>query len=259
MNTSHDNYRFRRTGRMVALVTASVLAACIAATVAFSARSTGSTPDPKDGQFHRVEGGELTTKRPTLRDARAPLSTEEIGYALHLAKTAERMPQATTDVQGSGHAQLLYVDLPPMGSVTSDDRLAVVMVYDYTSDRAYQVRVNLTAAEAEAADSEPQLQPPPAPDEAASAMQIAIESELALAFQSQFEQLNGLPLLSPTQVTYRAGIWTYDETTTGGKQCGEHRCVELLVRDPSGTYLDTGGFVVDLTARKVIDLDGGQS
>lgn len=259
MNNVQIDSSPRRNVRLIVIPAVAALLTGIVITVALAARSTGDTPDPADGQFHRLDGNKFSTERPKLREARAPLSTDEIGYAVHLAATADGMPQTATDIAGNKGAQLLYADLPPLGGVKSDDRLAAVSLYDYKSDLAYQVRVNLSTGTAEKAKTDPVLQPPPVADEAAAAMQLALDPGLGLQFQTQFEQSNGLPLLSPDQVNYQAGIWTYDETTRAGKACGKHRCVQLLVRNPSGEYLDTGDFVVDLSTRTVVNLHGGKS
>lgn len=224
---------------------------------ALSSKSTGGPTEANDGKVHTVNGGALPADRPKLRESRAPLSPEEVGFAVRLATQADSLPPAATDVRGKPGAQFLYADLPRLSEANGDQRLVVVMLYDYTSDRAYQVLVNLNTEHATSTDSAADLQPPPAADEADAAVQLALESKIDLAFRSEFESSNGIPLLSPDQVSYKAGAWLYDESTPGGEKCRKHRCLQLLIRDSSGAYLDTVDFVVDLTNKSIVQLRGG--
>lgn len=225
--------------------------------VVVSSRSVSGPTNVADGETHKVGDGDLPTSRPALRASRAPLSPAESGYAAHLATSSLGGPQPT-DVRGDKQAQVLFVDLPRL-SEASSDRVAVVMLYDYATDLASQVTVNLSTGRVLGSDSDAELQPPPAPDEADAAMRLAIESDIKLAFTREFEESNGVPLLSLDQVGYRAGAWKYVEGSRDGKQCGKHRCVQLLVQEPSGSYLDTGDFVVDLTQRSIVTLETGGS
>lgn len=258
MTEAENDRRKARSATRVALPALAALLTSGLVVFALSAQSTGSQPDTKDGKVHTVNGGKLPTDRPKLRASRAPLSPEEVGYATQLAITANSLPPGMTDVHGEPGPQFLYSDLPRIAEADGNKRLAMVMLYDYTSDRAYQVLVDLTSKQADAADSAPNLQPPPAADEADAALQIALETSVRLNFRQEFEALNGIPLLSPDQVSYKAGTWLYDETTPDGKECGTHRCLQLIVRDSSGAYLDTRDFVVDLTSKSIVKPRGGK-
>lgn len=246
---------WRRLGPSVVLAG---IALCIGATVlaTVSGRSVGSpaTSDPDD--FSVAGTGELPTRRPDLRPARAPLSAEEAGYAAWLAKKRSEIPAGATDVRGEPGAQVLYTDLPGVADAEGGARLAVVALYDYTGDLGYQVVVDLTASTVRSTDSHPELQPPIVPDEADAAVEIALASSQPLAFRDQFEEEMGVPLLTREQVSYSAGAWRYDGTAPEGKVCGKHRCAQILVQSPSGSYLSTSDFVVDLTARTVLVLRG---
>ncbi len=225
---------------------ATVLAAALVTTAAVGVDRGKSGTD-----FHVAGDGSLPSERPELRASRAPLSTEETGYALQLASGAPELAGAT-DVQGRPGPQPLYVDLPPLAESTHGHRQAVVMVYDYTAGRAVQLLVDLRAGAVVSAESDPELRPPLARDEADAAMEIALGSSVRPAFRAQFESVQGIPVLSPAQVGYAAGVWADNATTAGAQACATHRCARLLVSLPSGDYLDTTDFVVDLTAGSVV-------
>lgn len=219
-----------------------------------SSRSSGGPVDPADGRVHRVGDGGLPTERPKLRAARAPLSPAETGYSARLAAASSEIPAGATDVRGAPGPQVLFIDLPRLAESRPGHRLVTVMLYDYTSDRGYDVQVDLTADAVTRVTTDPLLQPPPAVDEAAVALDIALASDQQLTFRHQFEEANGVPLLGASQVKNSAGIWTFDGAGPHGQQCGEHRCVRLLVQDPSGTFFDTSDFVIDLTTKSVVTI-----
>jgi hypothetical protein len=229
---------------------ASVVVGLVLLTV--SSRSSGGPTDPADGRVHKVGSGSLPTERPKLRAARAPLSPTETGYAATLAAASDKIPDDATDVRGADGPQVLFIDLPRFAEHKDRHRLVTVTLYDYTSDRGYQVQVDLTADEVTRVETDPVLQPPPADDESQVALDIVLASDHELTFRHQFEKANGVPLLGASQVRHSAGIWTFDGTGHHAQQCGEHRCVRLLVEDRSGTFFDTSDFVVDLTTKSVV-------
>lgn len=212
-----------------------------------STGATGST------DFRVAGDGSLPTKRPTLGDARDPLSTEETGYAVQIATSASSIPAGATDVHGAAGPQTLYADIPD-ADVDASVRTALVVLYDYTGNRAYQQFVDLRARRVVRSKSAAGLQPPTTHDEADVAIDIALKAATP-RFIAAFEQAEGMPLVSPDQIHYVAGAWRYDRTTRGGKACGAHRCAQLLVSTPAGTYLDTTDFVVDLSARQLVMLE----
>ncbi|MFI5430071.1 hypothetical protein [Aeromicrobium sp. UC242_57] len=212
---------------------------------------TGTEKQPSDS-FTVAGDGELPTKRPDLGDSRDPLSTNETGYAIHLASTATSIPDDATDVRGESGPEFLYADLPD--DVDGTGRKALVVLYDYTGNKTYHQLVNLKTGDVTSKSAQ-RLQPPPSPDEAKTATTIAINADPALPFSTQFAESEGVPLISSEQVGYVAGAWTFDGTTVRGKSCGTDRCVQLMVKTTSGIYLSTLDFVVNLSTGDVISLE----
>ncbi|MFI5430083.1 hypothetical protein [Aeromicrobium sp. UC242_57] len=115
--------------------------------------------------------------------------------------------------------------------VDSSGRQAVIALYDYTANKTYRQTVNLQTGAVTSASAR-RLQPPPSPDEAAAAITIAIKAHKKQVFARQFEQSEGVPLVSPDQVSYVAGAWVFDGTTTTGRSCGLDRCAQPSSRHP---------------------------
>lgn len=241
----------RRTTRL-AVAGSLATAAAVGALVVSQTGVTGAEKDPTE--FTVVGDGELETKRPSLNDSRDPLSTEETSYAIHIASTDSSIPQNATNVSREPAPEFLYADISD-ADVDAGGRTALVVLYDYSGNKTYHQLVDLKAGKVTRSRSAARLQPPVSADEAKTAITIAINSDERLPFLKQFEESVGVPLVSPEQVSYAAGAWTYDETTARGSSCGVERCARLVVSTPSGAYLGTTDFVVNLSTGKTITLE----
>lgn len=242
----------RATRRSRLIAAAALAAAAVSATLMIN-QSGVTGAEKKDSSVFTVAGdGELPTRKPTLGDTRDPLSTDETGYAIQLASTDASMPKDATDVDGEDGPEFLYADVPD--DVDSTGRKALVVLYDYTGNRTYHQLVDLKTGKVSSKSAE-RLQPPTSSDEATTAITIAINADVKLPFAAQFEESEGVPLISPEQVGYVAGAWVYDGSTSGGSSCGIDRCARLMVTTPSGNYLATTDFVVNLSTGTAIRLE----
>lgn len=244
------------TRRARAITGASLAATAVAAALIVGQTGViGAEDDSKRSTAFTVAGdGSLPTKRPTLGEAREPLSTDETGYAIRIASADASIPQSATDVHGKAGAQVLYADIPD-ADVDAGGRRALVVLYDYTGNRTYHQLVDLKAGTVTRSKNAAKLQPPTSADEADAAIAIALSAAEPPKFVTDFEKAEGVPLVSPKQITYVAGAWTYDGTTVGGKECGADRCAQLAVSTASGAYLNTTDFVVDLSTKKLVTLE----
>lgn len=238
--------------KIVALCAALVIAAVVTALAISQTWVSGAEPTDHT-EFTVVGDGELPTDKPKLGDARDPLSTDETGYAIHLASTDSSIPADATNVRGKAGPQFIYADIP--ADVDSTGRKAVVVLYDYTGNSVYQQLVNLKTGTITSKRGT-KVQPPPSPDESTAAVEIAITAKPTLTLAKQFEEVEGVPLVSPDQISYSAGSWVYDKTTTRGQECGTNRCIQLILKTSSGIYLDTTNLVVDLSAGHIVNLRG---
>lgn len=213
--------------------------------------ATGAAAERKSSAFAVVGDGSLPDDRPELLRPRDPLTAAETGYAIHRAITHPSVPSGATDVRGEPGPEVLFADLPDAAGA-STRREAVVNLYDYSSDTALQQVVDLASGSVSSVQS-PDLHPPLSSAEGEVALRLAIDKGPAsLAMKQQFEQVHGSPLVGADQVGHVAGVFIYDGTTAFGGECGRHRCAQLLIRLPSGDYLDTTDFVIDLSTKTVI-------
>lgn len=223
----------------------------VATTLVVNQQDVSAADSGKSNTFSTVGDGDLPTSKPKLGAARESLSANETGYAIHLASTASSVPSDATDVLGKAGPEFLYADLPE-GDFDATSRKAVVVLYDYTSDKTYNQLVDLTAGKVLSSTPSKGLQPPTSTTEADVAVKVAIESPKELAFKAEFEAAQGVPLISSEQVDYVAGAWVFDGTTASGQECGQDRCAQLMMSTASGSYLGTVDFVVNLSTQSIV-------
>ena len=236
----------------VATATGGVIVALsllVGPSLATSASPPGRTGQPST-EFTAIGDGALPTTRPSLRPPRAPLSTHERGYAITLALRAAG--EEVRDARGTPGAEVLLVDLP-LKDPGSDARVVEVSLYDYASDRTIQASVNLTRDSVEQIRTSDDLQLPPSRAEVEVALREAITSDFRPRFLDEFEQLTGASLLAPEQVIVTGVVWHgatppgMGDIGAGDPGCGPERCVQLLIALPSGRYLSTADFFVNLS------------
>lgn len=209
-----------------------------------------------DTEFRVAGDGTLPETRPDLRSPHEPLSTQERGYAVHLARTA--LPVTATDVTGDPGGEVVAADLPPLAE-RSSSRLVSVAIYDYSVDRLHRLLVDLTRRSVVGTESAEGLQLPPTPTEAAVALDLAVKAEPAPRFHREYRAITGNPLLTPDQVRAVAGVWRPAYPAAAGRghtaACGRHRCLQLLIAVPTGQYLNTQDLAVDLSTGSVLTIE----
>ncbi|CAM3412905.1 hypothetical protein NODU109028_15805 [Nocardioides dubius] len=244
------------TGRRIGLLAGgAVVAGLLVAVQQWHQQPADGAHDEGRPDAYRVVGdGDLPTSRPPLGAPRDALSPEEVGYAIHLATSDTSIPTSTRDVLGKAGPEVLLVGLPD--EETAGRRIAVVSLYDYAADRGYQQRVDLASGAVTSRHARG-LQATISPTEAEVAIQIAIDQSAGLRFATEFEAAQGAPLVAPEQVHFVAGTFRFDGSTLAGDACGRQRCAQLLLQLPSGAYLNTSDFVVNLSTRDVVRINAG--
>lgn len=194
---------------------------------------------------------DLSASKPaSLGKPRDPLSIEELGYAEALA--ARALPASARTLAGEPGGELLSVDLASLDPDTTT-RPVTVTYYDYAADEVLAVRVELYSGQVKGTDEAKGLQPAPAPSEAYAATKLLIESSDGRKLGTEYTAMTGHAITADDLIV-TGGSYYSTSVTRADDACGRHRCVELQVQEPSGTYLSTADYVVDLSAQKVIVL-----
>ncbi|MFT4286293.1 hypothetical protein [Nocardioides sp.] len=240
------------TGATRLLIAAAVAAVIVATALVLGLLHTTPIAAEESAAATTDTLAELPSAKPAeLGQPRDPLSIEEYGYAEALAKAA--LPADATDVAGASGGELLSIDLASMDATTTD-RLVAVTYYDYTAGETVVVTVDLYAGTTTGTATSAKLQPPPSPAETYAATDLLIHAQQGKRLATEYAAITGTPI-SAEAVTATAGSYYDTLPTKVDDDCGEHRCVELQLQEPSGKYLSSIDYVVDLTTKSVIVLN----
>jgi hypothetical protein len=232
-------------------VVITVLAAVLVVAAALITGALRATPTAAEETSASPVGSvdKLPSGKPAdLGEPRDPLSIKEIGYALALAQNS--LPASSTDVAGASGAELLSVDLASMDP-TTETRPVEVTFYDYGNDEVVGVTVELYAGKVADVVSSDKLQPPPSPAETYEATKLLVHSTEGRRVRTEYASITG-SAISADNVIATGGSYYATKAVKTDDKCGTHRCVELQLQDPTGLYLSTADYVVDLSAGEVI-------
>lgn len=175
-----------------------------------------------------------------------PMSGEEVGYARGLAVTAAGT--AGTRVDGTPGLQYLSTDLAESDGAPT--RALTVNSYDYATDELVVQTVDIKTGEIETSRTKG-VQLPPSKREVDTAMVRLLADPASQALKDDYKRTTGVTLTSPDQLDYAGGTWTADPKSTGGEQCGVHRCIFFQLRTDDGRGLVMVDRIVDLSANTI--------
>ncbi|MFC9911322.1 Tat pathway signal sequence domain protein [Streptomyces sp. NPDC127197] len=204
-----------------------------------------------------VEEAPAEGEKGTGRD---PLTDDEIEQAERIA-LSRQLRTSGEDVDGGHGPQRLGVDLadPEAGELDDPDapRRAEATFYDYRNDTLVTRTVNLETGKVERTGTQQGVQPPLTRAEATEAAKLLIADPLGAGLKADYKDATGRELTSPDQLLLNSMVYRASPGAQPAAldQCGEHRCVRLFPKVKNGSWIDARSLVIDLSARKVAELD----
>ncbi|GGS58099.1 hypothetical protein GCM10010156_15870 [Planobispora rosea] len=179
-----------------------------------------------------------------------PLTGEEISRASEIASATLRRRMTT------GQVELLYIERGD-DKAAEDRRRADAYIYDYAANRFIVRTVDLAEGRVVAERAGRGAQPPPSRAEGERAAELLLADRAhGGRIRAAYARAAGRPLRSASDLGLRALVYTPRPAHRGAGACATHRCVRLLVRLPDATWPDTTRIVVDLSAEKILTLEG---
>ena len=193
---------------------------------------------------------------------RDPLTDDEIKQVEQIA-VSRQLFNSSEDVEGERGPQRLTVDLAEPEDDEADEanapRRADVTFYDYRNDTLVTKTIDLDTGKVVETGTQHGVQPPMSRAENAEAAALLIADPLGAGLKADYKDATGKELTSPDQLLFNGAVY---RATPGAQpaaldQCGEHRCVRLFPKVKNGPWIDARSLVIDLSARKVAELDRG--
>ncbi|MFI5494995.1 hypothetical protein [Actinoplanes sp. NPDC051859] len=176
------------------------------------------------------------------------LTTSEVDKARKAAVTPE-LATAAKDVTGAAGPEYLSADITAKG----DGRQAEMYFYDYQANKLVKQVVDLSTGKVAASYSAAGMQLPASEREVATALDLLLANPLATELKDAYQKSTGKPFAGKDDIKVTAHVYKAKPADTGAKQCGEHRCLQLVVETKVG-FIDVNHIIIDLSGRTVARL-----
>lgn len=212
-------------------------------------------------------GGNPATERPRVSDpapgpppvtgtGRDALTDTELDRA-RAAAVDPALAAATTDVTGAKGPEFLSSSLvtePAARNRSGAPRRAALFYYDYRADKLIKQVVDVSSGKVLNSYSAAGMQPPASRREVATALDLLLAHGLGRELREGFAKAAGRPFTGADQLVTTAHTYRARPADSGAKQCGRHRCLQLVVQVSDGPFIDLNHIVVDLSGRTVARL-----
>ncbi|EPH41487.1 hypothetical protein STRAU_5454 [Streptomyces aurantiacus JA 4570] len=187
-----------------------------------------------------------------------PLTDAETERAEKIAlNSTGSLRSSARDVEGDRGPQRLSTNLGENEgdeSAADEARRADIIYYDYEKDTVITKTVNLESGKVESTTSSRNVQPPANKEELSEAARLLIADEHGKGLKEDYKKATGKALTGPGDLDLSGFIFrgeTRKHVPSDLKECGAHRCVQVVAKVKNGPWIDTRAFAVDLSARRV--------
>ena len=133
-------------------------------------------------------------------------------------------------------------------------RRAEVYYYDYRADRLVKQVVDLSTGRVTGSYSATGMQPPAARREIDAALNLLLAGPFGADLRQGFAAATGRAYLGPDDIVASAYIHEARPADTLARECGAHRCLQLVVQAVDGPFVDLDDLIIDLSGRAVVRL-----
>ena len=235
----------KRTAWRAVTIAAAVSAAFAVATLGASA----TPPDPNP----RVAAEQATVSDPQPGPAPVtgvgddPLTRQEVDKARAAALTPQ-LTGSATDVTGGKGPEYLSWEIVEGGQ----GREAAFFFYDYHTDELVKQVVDVVAGKVTGSFRAKDMQRPASDREVATALDLLLADPLGAHVRALYTQVTGRPWTGKDRLKVGAHIYHTRAADTDARDCGKHRCVQLVARVTDGPFVDLNDIIIDLSGRTVV-------
>ena len=177
------------------------------------------------------------------------LTTDEITRARAAALTPKLAAEAE-DVTGAAGPEFLSAELAADSTV----RRAELYFYDYRTDKLIKQVVDLGTGKLTGSYSAAGLHQPAAAREVATALDLVLAGPHAATLGERYARATGRALAGKQDLVVTAHTHRTRPADTAARDCGAHRCLQLVVRAGDGPFVDLDDIIIDLSGRTVARL-----
>ena len=178
-----------------------------------------------------------------------PLTTSELAKARTVAVTPQLAANAR-NVAGEAGPEYLSAEL----DLDRPGRQAEVYFYDYQANKLIKQVVDLKTGKLAKSFSADSMQLPATQPEVDAALDLLLADPAAADLKDAYKKATGKEFAGKDGLTVNAHVFKARAADPTVKQCGKHRCLQLVVETPDGLFIDVHQIIVDLSGRKIARL-----
>jgi hypothetical protein len=176
------------------------------------------------------------------------LTTDEVGRARAVALAP--LTGGTEDVTGAAGPEYLSAELVTDGA----QRRADVYYYDYRAEKLIKQVVDLGTGKVTGSYAAAGMQPPAADREVGTALDLVLASPHAAELRDGYARATGRTYSGKDDIVVTAHVYKARPADTAVRNCGKHRCLQLIVQAADGPFIDLNQIIIDLSGRTVARL-----
>ena len=229
-----------------AATTAAVSVAFAVAALDASAAPTPPPPTAVAAEPPRVSNPSPEPE-PSTGVGDQPLTAAEVDKARPVAVTPE-LSASAKDVTGAKGPEYLSSEIVEGGT----GREAAFYFYDYRTDELVKQVVDVTAGRVTGSFRAKDMQLPAADREVATALDLVLAAPVGADVKALYTKVTGKPWTSKDQLKVEAHVYRARPADTEARECGRHRCLQLVARVTDGPFVDLNDIIIDLSGRTVV-------
>jgi hypothetical protein len=215
-------------------------------------RASASPPSPGTTSGVAAEPARVSDPSPPPEQVAGtggePLTTDEVRRARAAALTPTLAAEAE-DVTGAAGPEYLSAEVGEGAG-----RHAEVYYYDYRTERLVKQVVDLATGRVTGSYSATRMQPPAAHREVGAALDLLLAGPFAADLRDGYAAATGRAFAGRDDIVVTAHVYESRPAEPLVRQCGAHRCLQLVVRAVDGPFIDLNHLIIDLSGRSIARL-----
>lgn len=246
-----DENRPTTPGRRRLIWGVAAMTTAVSAVIALATLDASAAPTPGPSAEVAAEPATVSNPQPGPAPVTGvgdePLTAPEVDRARVVA-LGPLLAAAGKDVTGAEGAEYLSWEIVEGGT----GRDAAFYFYDYRTDELVKQVVDVTGGRVTGSFRAKEMQLPASNREVATALDLLLADPAGADVRAVYTRVTGKPWTGKDELAVEAHTYRARPADTKARECGKHRCVQLVARVADGPFVDLNDIIIDLSGRTVV-------